>query len=216
MVSLETWRILSLLDNLNSCFFRPGLPLNCVLDIVCPMRRRKRCAGPARFVSHHMIIMSNSFFTTDGENCYPVNFVLFFIFFYLWPLFLSCPSFTHFSENFLRLFFLSFFLAVPRMHANYISRFSFSIAISRRHIIKSRLACNRRMDYGRPALTITFVISYFWFFFIHHDVQFFFLPFYVCISCSKSSFLFNTISSLIFHHIFTPGIYSHHLGDLQS
>lgn len=60
-------------------------------------------------------------------------------------------------------FFLSFLLTVPSMHAIYISRFSFTIAISRRHIIKSRLACNiKEWTYCRPAaLTITtfFVIS---------------------------------------------------------
>ena len=74
-------------------------------------------------------------------------------------------------------FFLSFFhscsLSLPSMHAIYISRFSFTIAISRRHIIKSRLACNiKRMDLLSSGSTYDnniFVISFTFGFYIYRQ-----------------------------------------------
>ena len=144
MVSLETWQTLSLLDSLNSCFFRTGLPLNCGLDIVCLMRRRRRCAGPARFVFHDLIMVPSScYYYYRWWRSLPSRTNLHLLCLTFSLLFLSRPSFTHLPENSYVFFFA---LTVPSMHAIYISQFRFSIAISRRHIIKSRLACIRRMD----------------------------------------------------------------------
>lgn len=100
-------------------------------------------------------------------------------------------------------------LTVPSMHAIYISRFSFSIAISRRHIIKSRLACNiKRMDLSSSGSTydnIFLSLVYFWFFLDNHTLSGFFSP---CLYPLPTSFLFsspvsifNTITSLIFPRI---------------
>ena len=119
-------------------------------------------------------------------------------------------------------FFLSFFhscsLSLPSMHAIYISRFSFTIAISRRHIIKSRLACNiKRMDLLSSGSTYDnniFVISFTFGFYIYRQpttrsTGFFFHPGLYPFYLPTSSFLFprlgfhisiNTITSLIFFH----------------
>ena len=206
MVSLETWQILSLLDSLNSCSFKTGLPLNYVLDIVCQMRRRRRCVGPARFVIHFM----------TWSSCQAHVLLLFYRWwkslpsrtcsFLFWP-FQLC--FYHvllpICLKFLTFIFL---LTVPSMHAIYISRFSFSIAISRRHIIKSRLACNiKRMDLLSSGSTYDniFVISFtFGFFRQPHVIRFF--PPACIVSCSKSGFHFSILSP----HLFSPSHFNDH------
>jgi hypothetical protein len=190
------------------------------------MRRRRRCAGPARFVFHYLIIVPSSCHNyCRWWNSLPSRNFPFFIFYFCLFTLVSIPhpSFTHLAE--ISYVYFLFFLSrsVPCMHAIYISRFSFSIAISRRHIIKLRLACNRRTDYGRPAaLTITFVFSYFWFFLYTTrwpDFSFFLVP----VSFTSQQvfvqvrFLFNTIPSFIFHCILTitPGFIQSPFGRLS-